>query len=81
MKIKPLSELITEDLSKLEEKQKMFFYFQLGAIILLAVISLYLTGKNGVSFFTFMPLLFFPLLSALYLQWKKVNVELRSRKK
>lgn len=79
MKIKPLSEYSTEELTALEKKQKAMFYMNLAIFALLVGVTIYGTMKKGVDFFTFFPLFFLPLQFAVYLPLKKTRDELKSR--
>lgn len=74
-----LQELSDQELllqHKKRKKQKMAFAFLIGLQIAAALLSTYL---KGMSFFTFFPLFFIPLLFVYFKNQKDSEKELKSR--
>lgn len=68
-----------ELVKKLKTQQKMFF-FKIVVVFLLILVSAYQTYIEGFSFNTLLPLLFIPMSIYMYMELKKIQKELASRK-
>lgn len=64
---------------KLKTQQKMFL-LKVIIVVLMIVFSVISTLENGVSFFTFLPLFFIPMSVYMFIEMKKIETELKSRK-
>lgn len=67
-----------ELLGKLK-KQKTFIFIQSIVIFLMILLSIFSTLDQGVSFQTFLPLFFIPMLFVMVLEFNKIKKELNSR--
>lgn len=79
MQTKKLSELTAEELTA-EEKKRKGIYIAFSMLIgIMTGVSIYGSVKNGFSFFTVMPIIFFPLFLLNLKQYKDVKKEIKSR--
>lgn len=79
MQTKKLSELTAEELTA-EEKKRKGIYIAFSMLIgVMTGVSIYGSVKNGFSFFTVMPIIFFPLFLLNLKQYKDVKKEIKSR--
>lgn len=79
MQTKKLSELTAEELTA-EEKKRKGIYIAFSMLIgIMTGVSIYGSVKNGFSFFTVMPIIFFPLFLLNLKQYKDVKKEIKFR--
>jgi hypothetical protein len=69
-----------EELIKKLKKQKTLAIVQGFLLILMIVFAVFYTVEKGVSFQTFLPLFFAPMLFVMLFEMKKIKQELDSRK-
>ena len=69
-----------DELEKKLKKQKMFTIIQAVVVVLMVVFSIFSTIENGVSFQTFLPLFFAPMLFVMQMEAIKIKEEINSRK-
>ncbi len=74
-----LSTLTKQELSKKIKKQKMFIIMQGFVILLMILFGVFSTLENGVSFHTFLPLFFIPMLFVMFYELRKIKKEFTSR--
>ena len=75
-----LSTYTKEELLKKAKNQKMFIIVQAFVILLMIIFGVFSTIENGLSFHTFLPLFFIPMLFVMVYELKKIKKELTSRK-
>jgi uncharacterized protein YacL len=75
-----LSTYTTEELIKKLKKQKMITIVQGFVIFLMVIFAVFYTLEKGVSYQTFLPLFFTPMLFVMFFEIKKIKKELASRK-
>ena len=75
-----LSTYTKEELLKKLKKQKTMFIIQGFLIFLMIIFSVFSTVENGISFQTFLPLFFIPMLFVMLFEMKKIKKELVTRK-
>jgi hypothetical protein len=75
-----LSTYTKEELLKKLKKQKMISIIQGFLIFLMVIFAVFSTVENGVSFHTFLPLFFIPMLFLMLFDIKKIKKELVTRK-
>tara|TARA_R110002074_G_scaffold297991_3_gene469583 strand:- start:313 stop:582 length:270 start_codon:yes stop_codon:yes gene_type:complete len=84
IKIKNMaSQFSTYTKAELEKKlknQKKFAVIKGFIVLLMIVFAIFSTMENGVSFHTFLPLFFIPMLILMIYEAKKLKQELLSRK-
>lgn len=68
-----------EELLKKHKNQKLFLIIQSVVIILMLIFGVFSTVENGMSFHTFLPLFFIPMLFVMVYELKKIKKELTSR--
>jgi membrane-associated HD superfamily phosphohydrolase len=68
-----------EELLKKLKNQKLFLLIQGFVIILMLIFGVFSTVENGMSFHTFLPLFFIPMLFVMVYELKKIKQELSSR--
>lgn len=68
-----------KELIKKLKNQKMFLIIQSVVIILMLVFGVFSTIEKGMSFHTFLPLFFIPMLFVMLYEMKKIKKELFSR--
>ncbi len=69
-----------EELSKKLKKQITMTIIQAIVIVLMIVFAVFSTLEKGVSFYTFLPLFFIPMLFIMIFEVKKIKKELAQRK-
>ncbi len=69
-----------EELLKKLKNQKRLVIIQAVVIFLMIVFAIFSTVENGISFQTFLPLFFAPMLFVMIIEMKKIKKELDSRK-
>lgn len=69
-----------EELLKKLKNQKRLAIIQAVVIFLMIVFAIFSTVENGISFQTFLPLFFAPMLFVMIIEMKKIKKELDSRK-
>ncbi|WP_397444782.1 hypothetical protein [Polaribacter sp. R77954] len=69
-----------EELIKKLKKQKTLAIVQGFLLLLMIVFAIFSTIEKGVSFQTFLPLFFAPMLFVMLFEMKKIKQELTSRK-
>ncbi|MCM5528306.1 hypothetical protein [Parasegetibacter sp. NRK P23] len=79
MQTKKPSELTAEELTAEEKKRKGIYIVFSMLIGVMTGVSIYGSVKNGFSFFTVMPIIFFPLFLLNLKQYKEVKKEIKSR--
>ncbi|APZ45975.1 hypothetical protein BW723_06565 [Polaribacter reichenbachii] len=70
----------TEELTKKLKTQKRLSIFHFCIIVLLFLVAIYKTYKEGISFSSFLPLFFIPMQIFFTLDIKKLKKEIASRK-
>jgi purine-cytosine permease-like protein len=68
-----------EELLKKLKNQKLFLLIQGFVIILMLIFGVFSFVENGMSFHTFLPLFFIPMLFVMVYELKKIKKELTSR--
>lgn len=68
-----------EELTKKLKKQKTLALVQVVLLLLMIVFAIFATIENGVSFQTFLPLFFAPMLFVMLFEMKKIKEELQNR--
>tara|TARA_R110002051_G_scaffold288126_1_gene350867 strand:+ start:245 stop:484 length:240 start_codon:yes stop_codon:yes gene_type:complete len=68
------------ELEKKLKNQKKFVIIKGFIVLLMIVFAIFSTLENGVSFHTFLPLFFAPMLFYMIYEAKKIKQELLSRK-
>lgn len=79
MKPKPLAELSTEELIKMEKGMKIAVIVLGACVVLMLFSGGYLFAKKGFSTSTLLPIIFLPLWMINYRNWKKIKEELQKR--
>jgi hypothetical protein len=69
-----------EELLKKLKSQKTLAIVQGVLLLFMVVFAVFTTIENGVSFQTFLPLFFAPMLFVMIFEMKKIKAELTSRK-
>ncbi|KGL62002.1 hypothetical protein [Polaribacter sp. Hel1_85] len=69
-----------EELLKKLKKQKTILIIQVIVVILMIVYAVFSTIEKGVSFQTFLPLFFTPMIFVMLFELKKIKKELAQRK-
>jgi Na+/proline symporter len=69
----------TKELLKKLKKQKTMLAVQSIVILLMLVFAVFSSVENGLSFQTFLPLFFAPMLFVMLFEVKKIKKELSSR--
>ena len=69
----------TKELLKKLKQQKTMLAVQSIVILLMLVFSVFSSVENGLSFQTFLPLFFAPMLFVMLFEIKKIKKELSSR--
>jgi hypothetical protein len=75
-----LSTYTKEELEKKLKKQKTMAIIQSIVILLMIIFAVFSTIENGISFQTFLPLFFAPMLAVMVFESKKIKKEIASRK-
>lgn len=70
----------TAELEKKLKNQKKFAIIKGFVVLLMIIFAVASTLENGVSFHTFLPLFFVPMLFLMIYEAKKLKQELHSRK-
>ena len=70
----------TEELLKKLKKQKTMILIQAIVVFLMIILAVFSTIEKGISFQTFLPLFFAPMLFVMQFEAKKIKKELASRK-
>ena len=74
------SSYTTEELIKKLKKQKVLAIVQSILLLFMVIFAVFYTVEKGVSFQTFLPLFFAPMLFVMIFEMKKIKAELTSRK-
>ncbi|MDG1397386.1 MAG: hypothetical protein P8P88_03280 [Polaribacter sp.] len=69
-----------KELIKKLKKQKIFAIVQTILLLLMVLFAIFSTFEKGISFQTFLPLFFAPMLFIMIFEMKKIKEELQSRK-
>ena len=69
-----------KELIKKLKKQKILAIVQTTLLLLMVLFAIFSTFEKGISFQTFLPLFFAPMLFVLIFEMKKIREELQSRK-
>jgi hypothetical protein len=69
-----------DELLKKLKKQKTMALIQGFVLLLMVVFAIFTTIENGISFQTFLPLFFSPMLAVMFLEIKKMKKEIAFRK-
>ena len=75
----PLSDYTMEELLQEARKRKQSYYLNCGIVGFMVGIACYSTVKNGFGFFTFLPVVFFPMGNRSSKEYKAVKQEIASR--
>ena len=78
---KPLKYISDIELRKAYKRAKILTVIQSVLVCIMLVYALLMTKDNGVNPFTFLPLIFTPMVIAGFLQMKHFKKEIESRKK
>ncbi|MCL7764775.1 hypothetical protein MPF19_15230 [Polaribacter sp. Z014] len=70
----------TEELLKKLKKQKMILIIQIIVVALMLVFAVFSTIEKGISFQTFIPLFFAPMIFVMLYEVKKLKQEIALRK-
>jgi hypothetical protein len=76
----PFSTYSKEELLKKLKNQKIFIIIQSIVVVLMLIFGIFSTIEKGVSFHTFLPLFFIPMLFVMIYEMKKIKKEVLSRK-
>lgn len=68
-----MSEQTREELIRKLKKQKQFILIQSFVLILMMILSIVSTVDNGITFLTFLPLFFIPMLIVMVYELKKIK--------
>jgi hypothetical protein len=79
--VKPWNELSLAELQAKEKALKLAIVIFAGMLIVMLLISAFLTIKQGFGVFTVLPIAFLPLLMANMANLKKLKTEIESRGK
>jgi uncharacterized membrane protein len=71
-----LSTYTKEELINKLRNQKIIFLVQFIVILLMIVFAIFSTIEKGISFQTFLPLFFIPMLFVMFFEAKKIKKEL-----
>ncbi|QTD36595.1 hypothetical protein JL193_10615 [Polaribacter batillariae] len=71
----------TKELRKKVKKQKIMAMVQTIVIVLMLIFGVFSWINKGISFYTFMPLFFIPMLFVMSFELKKLKKELAQRTK
>ena len=69
-----------KELIKKLKKQKILAIVQTVLLLLMVLFAIFSTFEKGVSFQTFLPLFFAPMLFIMIFEMKKIKEKLQSRK-
>lgn len=69
-----------KELIKKLKKQKILAIVQTTLLLLMVLFAIFSTFEKGISFQTFLPLFFAPMLFVMIFEMKKIKEELQSRK-
>ena len=69
-----MSEQKREELIKKLKKQKQFILIQSFVLILMMILSIVSTVDNGITFLTFLPLFFIPMLIVMVYELNRPNL-------
>jgi fucose permease len=69
-----------KELLKKLKKQKILAILQSILLVLMVVFAIFSTIENGLSFHTFLPLFFTPMLFVMIFEMKNLKKELNTRK-
>ncbi|PQJ80092.1 hypothetical protein [Polaribacter porphyrae] len=75
-----LSTYTKEELLKKLKKQKKMTFVQGFLVFLMIIVAIFSTIEEGVSYLTFLPLFFIPMLFVMLNEVKKIKKELDSRR-
>lgn len=76
---KPLSNYSKDELEALLKKNKMYFGIFIGLITVMVIVSFLSIFSQKISFNTFMPLFFIPMLFVYHKQVKEIEKEMSKR--
>lgn len=69
-----------EELFKKLKKQKIMLIIQGILVCLMIIFAVFVPIEKGISFQTFLPLFFAPMLLVMFIEMKKIKKELAERK-
>ena len=69
-----------EELVKKLKNQKMFLVIQGIVVFLMIILAVFQTADKGITFQTFLPLFFIPMMFVMLFEMKKIKKELDARK-
>ena len=75
-----LSTYTKKELEKKLKKQNTMTIIKSIVLLLMIIFAVFSTIENGVSFHTFLPLFFAPMLAVMIFESKKIKKEITSRK-
>ncbi len=75
----PLEEMSDEALIKAEKAFRGIGIITIVSFVIMAVLAIFLTGRDGFSIFTVMPIVFLPIYLNTFSTWKKNRAELKKR--
>jgi hypothetical protein len=75
----PFSSYTKEELLKKLKSQRTLAIVQSVLLLFMVVFAVFTTIENGVSFQTFLPLFFVPMLFVMIFEMKKIKAELAKR--
>ena len=69
-----------EELQKKIKKQNLMIILQVIVLFCMIIFAVFSTVENGLSFHTFLPLFFTPMLFVMFFEVKSLKKQLASRK-
>ena len=69
-----------EELVKKLKNQKIFLVIQGIVVFLMIILAVFQTADKGITFQTFLPLFFIPMMFVMLFEMKKIKKELDARK-
>lgn len=84
LKIKIMASILPpctkEELEKKIKKQNLMILLQIVVLFFMIIFAVFSTVENGISFHTFLPLFFTPMLFVMFFEVKSLKKKLASRK-
>ena len=74
-----LTDYTKEELEKKLKKQKTMMLIQAFVVFLMIIVAIFSTIEKGMSYLTFIPLFFIPMLFVMNIEVKKIKKELSKR--
>lgn len=74
-----LQDYTKEELQKKLKKQKTMLKIQTGLVFLMIIVAIFSTIEEGMTYLTFLPLFFIPMVFVMNTELKKIKKELDKR--